>query len=274
MRRLTSAVRLCFVIFSAAIFLYPIVWIISTSFMGVKEFNLRYITGQYGITLIPWRVTFKQYYMLMIENYRFFIFFWNSVLYAFIITAMTVVVAVPAAFVLAKIQFRGRDMLLFLYIIIMMMPFQVTLVPNYIQLRDLGLLNTIWSIILPAAFSSFSVFLLRQYFLSFPDQIIESARLETNSVINILLRIVVPMSKPAIAALMIVTFAECWNLIEQPYIFLINKNLYPLSLVFGDLIKELPELTSSAAVIYITPVCIMFFLYKEFIASSLGKMKW
>lgn len=124
---------------------------------------------------------------LLFDCFVFYPMFWNSVLYAAAITIAQLVVIIPCAFGFSQAKFKGKGALFVFYIILMMMPLQVTILPNYIGLRDMGLINTPWGIILPMIFSPFGVVVMRQYMKSIDNSVIEAARLETNSVFRILI---------------------------------------------------------------------------------------
>lgn len=218
------------------------------------------------------RLSLMQYVELFVNNYPFFTFFCNSLLYSVLGACISIILALPIAYMFAKINFRFRDTLFFFYILAMMLPFQATMLPQYIVLRDLNFLNTRIGLVLWLIFSPTPVFLLRQFIKSIPDEIIDSAKLETSSPITILTKIIIPQIKPALFTLLILTFCEGWNMYEQALIFAMqNQKIQPLTTV----IMQLPEnVAFSGATIYTIPVLILFLLFEKSIYSGMERYKW
>ncbi|MGX1933202.1 carbohydrate ABC transporter permease [Microbacterium resistens] len=195
----------------AVMFLLPIGFVLLTSFMGSHQT----LTG--AVWPDPWAW----------ENYAgaftaapLLVWFGNSLLYATLATLFMLVSSVPMAFVLAKYRFRGDNIVFFLVIVAMLLPPQVTQVPLYVMWSSLGLTGTLWPLILPHLFgSAFSIFLLRQFFLAMPAEYVDAARMDGNGDWGILLRVIVPMAKPGIAAASIFTFFACWNDYYGPLLY-------------------------------------------------------
>ncbi|WP_018213226.1 carbohydrate ABC transporter permease [Desulfitobacterium hafniense] len=261
----------------AVFFLFPLGVTLTNSFMSEQE-----ITTNYGpvtdkslnsyqdsgadpfarFELIPDIVTLKQYYSVLLKKTQFLFMFWNSVLLTFPIVIGQTLVATLAAYAFAKMKFRGRDMLFFLYIVVMLMPFQVTLVPNYIIAGRLGLLNNPLSIIFPGIFSTFGVFLLKQYMEQIPDSYLEAAKVDGANPFQIFLKIIVPMSRAGIAAMAILVFIDNWNMVEQPLIFLQDAARQPLSLYLAKIVDGEKGLAFAASTLYMLPM-LLNFLYAE-----------
>jgi multiple sugar transport system permease protein len=213
-----------------------------------------------------------QFGALLITNYTFLRYFWNSVGYSLVITAVCIILSFPHAFLFAKIRFWGRDFLFFMYIIAMMLPFQATLLPNYIQLRDFNLLNTPAAIILPLSFSPFAVFLLRQFMKSIPQELLDYTTLETSSPFHILRYAVFSQLKPAVVALAVLIFCESWNIVEPVLIFTAkNQGIHPLSVRLGDLPDNI---SFSAATVYMVPILLLFLLFKDILTASMERFRW
>ncbi len=187
-------------------------------------------------------------------------------IYSAVSAVGSVIVSIPAAFLFAKGKFRFRSALFFLYILAMMLPFQATMLPQYIILRDLGFLNTPAAFIIYTVFSPVSVFLLRQFIVAVPDELIHSAMLDTESVLRIILHIVIPMIKPAIFTVLIFNFFESWNMYEQALTFSAqNKEILPLSAVM----KTFPDTAAPAAsAVYMLPSIVLFYLLKTVLLRS------
>jgi len=220
-------------------------------------------SGKYAdAKLIPNIVTIKQYYTALIKRTQFLIKFWNSAIIVVPIILGQILVSSMAAYAFAKLEFPFRDELFFAYIIIMMMPFQVTLVPNYIMADRLGLVGSWSSIILPGIFGTFGVFLLRQFMLYIPDAYIESAKVDGAGHFKIFFSIILPMSKTGLAALSILVFIDNWNMVEQPLIFLQDVNMHPLSIYLSSINLGELGIAFAASTIYMLPMLLVF-LYGE-----------
>jgi multiple sugar transport system permease protein len=223
---------------------------------------------QYGQSLI----TLRQFGELLITNNAILRHFWISAGYAVVITLFCVIISFPPGFLFAKARFIGKDVLFFAYILVMMLPFQATLLPNYIQLRDLDLLGSPSAIVLPMIFSPFAVFLFRQFIKNIPDELLEYTLLETASVAKLLWYTVIPQTKPVIIALAVLIFCESWNIVEQALLFLSdNQKLMPLSVM----LQQLPENVAFAgATVYMVPVMAIFIFFRNSLQDSMEKFRW
>ncbi len=208
-------------------------------------------------------LTYLGYDELFFDCFKFYTMFWNSVIYAFAITALQLIVILPAAFAFSYAKFRGKELLFFFYIILMMMPLQVMILPNYIGLRDMGILNTRAGIILPMIFSPFGVVVLRQYMKSTDQSAIEAMRLETSSIIRILLYAVAPQVKVCLYAVALFVFAECWNMLEQPMLLLQDNDLQTLTVFFSNADYS-DNILYPASVLFMIPILLLYmFFHKE-----------
>lgn len=215
--------------------------------------------------------TLAAYWELFTTDYTYLHFFRNSVIYAVLITAVSIAVSLPVGFLFAKIRFKGRDALFFIYIAVMMLPFQATLLPNYIQLREFKMLNTPLALILPMIFSPFAVFLLRQYIKNIPDDIIDYTMLETASVFKTFRYAILPQIKPALVSLAILIFCESWNMVDQALIFSMeNTDIYPLSVIMG----ELPDdVKFAGGTVYMLPIIMLFAMFHSELERSMEGYK-
>ena len=259
----------------AAIFMFPLVLTVTNSFMSEAEITSNYEmvdsdgtgTGdsdsKYAVMkLIPELVVPDQYYDVLIKKSQFLYMFWNSVIITVPIVVGQTIVASMAAYAFAKLRFRGRNQLFFIYLTVMLMPFQVTLVPNYLVADWLGLINNNLSIILPGVFNTFGVFLLKQYMEQIPDSYIEAARMDGAGTFGIFFRIILPMCRNGIAAMFILLFIDNWNMVEQPLIFLQDATAQPLSVYLSRIASGERGLAFAASVLYMLPM-LLIFLYGE-----------
>lgn len=229
---------------SALLFILPILSTIGMSFWQEK------------LTLQPW-------IDLLLDTPVFYKMFWNSMFYASVITILELCVATPCAFGLVNSKIRGKKIIFMIYLILMMMPLQVTLLPNYIGLREMGLLNTRAGIIFPMIFSAFGIVVLHQYMLNLDEAQIEAARLETDSVIKILMYVVAPQMKACIIATSVFLFAECFNMLEQPMLFLKEERLQNLTVFMMNASGYEGNVLFPASVIFLIPVSILYLYFND-----------
>ena len=193
----------------------------------------------------------------------------NSIFISGISSVLSVTVAVLAAYVFAKKNFRGKNILFFLYVIVMMMPFQVTLLPQYIVSRELGIFDTYGALILPAVFAPFSVFFLTQTIKTLPNDMFEAASLETSSTLTVVWRILLPNLRAGIAVAFVLSFAECWNMIEQPLVLLDDAGKYPFSVLFRTVMESDPEMAFTAAVMALVLPALLYAFFQDELADSI-----
>lgn len=215
------------------------------------------------------KLTLEGYYQLILNCFPVYRMFWNSVIYSISITLGAILISVPAAFSFKFAQFKGKQALFVLYLVLMMMPLQVMILPNYIGLRDLGILNTPFGIIIPLIFSPFAVIVTHQYMKEIDVSIIEAARLDTNSTITIILRCVYPQIRVCIAAVALFLYADMWNMVEQPLLFL-NDNKYRTLSSFIENIEYYDKaVLMPASVLFIIPVFLWYLLFHEELKEGL-----
>lgn len=265
--RLVSVLMLCLIV----IFLLPLwgtfVNSLTTSEGLIENYPMlapgEQIQLSKGLMLIPNHFTIKQYYNLLVDNNRFLMMFWNSVFLVLPIVLGQIIVASMAAFVFAKGNFKGRDVLFIIYVLTMLMPFIVTLVPNFLVIDAMGLMNNRLAIILPGIFTSFGVFLLRQYMITIPNELIEAAKMDGANQFEIFLYVVMPMTKNGLVALFILAFIDHWNMVEQPIVFLADSSSHPLSVLLGQLNNQYFEIAFAAGIFYLLPILIMYYLTEK-----------
>ncbi len=279
MSRIKAKIMTILLIALALMMLFPMILTVTNSFMGSQEIENNYSRNDeeldqntfFSMKLIPDSVTLRQYYDILIAKHKFLRMFWNSVFIVLPIVAGQVVISSMAAFVFAKLKFKGKDVLFFIYIIIMMMPFQVTLVPNYITLDKLGLIDKYSAIIFPGVFGAFGVFLMRQFMIAIPNECIEAARVDGCSLLQIFFKIALPLSKGGIASLAILSFIDNWNMVEQPLIFLKDTNKYPLSIYLSKINHTELGIAFAASIIYMLPMLLMFLYGENYLVEGISR---
>lgn len=257
----------------SAALLFPVVYMLANSFMSGSEVMQHYSavsgavaeegeTPKISFSLIPEQVSFMQHYNVLLRKPRFLIMFWNSVLVTLPVMLGQIIVATMAAYAFAKLKFPFSNKIFFIYIIVMMMPYQVTLVPNYIILDKINLMGTYWAVILPGIFSTFGVFLLRQFMINIPDDYCEAAKIDGAGYMKSLTSILLPQCKGAIASLAILVFIDNWNMVEQPLIFLKDEAMHPLSIFLSRINSDDIGIAFACGILYMLPT-LLIFLYGE-----------
>lgn len=262
----------------AVIFVIPLLFTFTNSFMSSSEITVNYErfnrsakNGEFfSLKFIPDQFTLAQYYTILIGKSKFIRMLWNSIIYVFPIVMFHVIVSTMAAFVFAKMKFRFKEQIFFVYIVLLLMPFQVILVPNYLVLHKLNLIGNIWGIILPGVFNAFGVFLLRQYMSSIPDEVIEASMVDGCSILKVFRYMILPNVKSGIAALAILCFIDNWNMVEQPLIFLNDVNMYPMSLYLSSIRNGELGISFAASIVFMIPVVLLFIYGEKYLIDGIG----
>ncbi len=212
---------------------------------------------------IPDYPTLEHYKRLLFFSPAFFRLFWNSVGMTAGILSGQLVVAVPAAWAFAVYRFRGRNVLFSLYVILMLLPFQVTMLSKYLVLQDAGLMDTRWAVVLPAIFSTFPVFLIYRSFAAVPAELLEAARVDGAGELQSFVRVGLPVAQSGILAAMILSFLESWNMMEEPLAFLQDKSLWPLSLYLPEIAMDQAGYACAASMITLTVSLFVFAIFHD-----------
>ena len=272
-------------VFFALWFLLPTVLTISNSFMTQSEISSNYgkvfanVSGSDGkayiadnvnLKFIPDKVTFNQYISVLIRSPDYLLKFWNSVILVVPIVLLQLVVASVTAYGFTRWRGKVRSFLFFFYVILMLMPTQVTLVPNYLVSDWVGLLNTRWAIILPGAFAPFSVFLLTKSMRRIPASLLEAAKLDGSSEWQIFKDICLPQCRSALYSIAILVFIDYWNMVEQPIILLPNADLQPLSVYLSTINSSEVGLAFAIATIYMVPSLLLFLHGEDYLVEGIA----
>lgn len=262
--------------FFAILFLMPIVLTITNSFMSASEISANYgqvfattdtggkvfIAETVNLKFIPDMVSFSQYITVLFKSPDYLFKFWNSVILVGPIVAFQLLVAMVASFGFTRYRGRIKEIIFFVYIILMLMPYQVTLVPNYLVSEWLHLLDTRWAIWLPGIFSPFAVYLLTKYMRKIPISVMEAAQIDGAGEWQIFSKICMPLCKGAMCSIAILIFIDYWNMVEQPLILLSDQEMHPLSVFLSKINEGEIGLAFAVATIYMIPP-ILVFLYGE-----------
>lgn len=237
-----------------ALTLFPLLWMVSVSFMPALE------ASQYPPRLVPASPTLEHYRVLFtrldMARYLF-----NSTLLAAVVTLLSVLFNALAGYAFAKLRFTGRDRVFHTLLSAMVVPGQVGMLPLFLMLKQLGLINTYAGVVVPGMASIFGIFLVRQYALSIPDSLLDAARIDGASEGRIFWSLVLPLCKPILVTLAIFTFMGSWNDFMWPLIILTDHKMFTLPVALANLLGEHAqdtELMMAGAVLTVLPVLVLF----------------
>jgi len=226
------------------------------------------LTGAEGKStwpLLPTWPTLQPLVELLLDTPQFFVMFWNTFKLVLPSVMGQLLIGAPAAWALSRFRFRGRRLLTTIYITLMLMPFQVTMVPNYLVLDRLGIMDTLWAVILPYTFSAFPVFIMIKGFDAVPRALLEAASIDGAGYFRTFINIGLPLGMPGILSAMVLGFLECWNAIEQPMTFLKNPSLLPLSLYLPRIVTDKLGLAMVASLFMLAPAALIFLFGQKYL---------
>jgi len=239
--------------------LVPFIWMLSSSFKSLNEVFV------FPPRLFGRRIVWENYTKIS-SRFSYVTYFKNSIIVSAWVVVWQVFTSAIAGYVFAKLRFKGRDKIFVLYLATMMVPFHVTVITNFLQMSKYGLVNTLWSLMLPSSVSAFGTFLMRQFFITVPDELIEAAKIDGCNPFTTFLKICFPLAKSTIATLAIFCFMGVWNDYFSPLVYLndIRKYTLPLGLASmkGMYSTDWPVLMA-ASVIAVIPVLIAFLLAQD-----------
>ena len=254
----------------AVMMLLPVVFTFLYSFFPKGEISTylglrnRYDDTKWlDVLFAPSMVSLRQYYTILIEQPEYLNLFCNSALYGGAILLGQTLVIPMTAYALSRFTFRGRDTLFFLVLMLMLLPFQVTMAPSVMTLRALGLINTVWAIILPMIFSPFYIFLLRQFMIGIPNEVIEAGQMDGAGTMRTFVHVVIPVCRPILGAAAALSFADCWNLVEQPLVYLTDSKLQPLSVMFNQMNEDGKAVAFAGAALYLLPMLLVYIYFQD-----------
>lgn len=211
-------------------------------------------------------------YRTVLSSAPYFTWYRNSLLVASSVTLLTLFTSSIAGYIFAKFEFPGKRVLFLLILSTMMVPFTVLLIPTYLIVHRLGLLNTLWALVIPSSVSAFGVFLMRQFIANIPTELIEAARIDGASEFAIYARVIVPLVRPALATLGIFTFLGAWNDYLWPLVVLndLDKMTLPLALTFfNSTHAQRYDLVMASATMMVGPVFVVFLFFQRYIVRAL-----
>jgi multiple sugar transport system permease protein len=267
----------------AIIFLTPIILTITNSFMSQTEINANYgavfarsekggkvfISEVVHLKFLPDIVSFKQYITVLLKSPEYLFKFWNSVILVAPIVVFQLVVALFASYGFTRAKGKLKEIIFFSYIILMLMPYQVTLVPNYLVSKWLHLIDTRWAIWLPGIASPFAVYLLTKFMRRIPTSYIEAAQIDGAGEWQIFRKICVPLCKSCLYSVAILVFIDYWNMVEQPLILLSDTEMHPLSVFLSQINTGETGLAFAVATIYMIPGLLVFLYGEDYLVEGI-----
>ncbi|MDR2570495.1 MAG: carbohydrate ABC transporter permease [Oscillospiraceae bacterium] len=255
-----------------AFFVWWVIWFMLTgSLMSLNELYATVgpaLTGAQGSTTwppLPLAPTLQPIVELLLDTPQFFVMFWNTFRLVIPSVLGQLFIGAPAAWALSRLQFKGRKFLTTVYITLMLMPFQVTMVPNYLVINRLAMMDTVWAVIMPFAFSAFPVFIMMRGFDSVPKALLEAAAIDGSGYIRTFFYIGLPLGMPGILAALVLGFLECFSAIEQPMTFLKDPTLWPLSLYLPQIVTEKLGLAMAASLLMLLPAALIFLFGQKYL---------
>jgi alpha-1,4-digalacturonate transport system permease protein len=265
-RRAETAALWLALVAGAAVMIFPVYWMFATAVRPKDEI----FSGTAG--LLPSALVWSNFGEA-IHRMPFLTWATNSIVIALVAVAITVSLNLLCGYAFAKFRFAGRNILFIGVLSALMIPIQVILVPLFLVISKLGLLNSYWGVILPRAAEAFGIFMVRQFMVSIPDELLEAARIDGASEFSIFLKIVVPLSKPVIAVLVIFTFMWRWNDFALPLVVLMDQDAYTvqlgLNILKGQYNTEWTNIMA-IALLSLTPMLIIFALFQRYFVQGIA----
>jgi multiple sugar transport system permease protein len=246
--------------------LVPFVWMLATSFRTERDLF------SHPASLLPTEWTLHGYQGIW-EQLPFLLLVFNTIVFAGITTLLTLLFDSMCAYALARIDFRGRTIAFWLVLVTLMVPFQVTLIPVFVELFQLDWLNTYQGLIIPRATSAFGIFLFRQFFISIPRELDEAARIDSAGHFRIYWQIILPLAKPAIATVAVLNFTALWNDLLWPLVVTSTPEMRTLPAglaLFGGQHVTDHAVLMAGAVISLLPIAIAFFLAQRYFVAGVA----
>jgi len=249
----------CILILGSLLMLVPFLWMLSSSFKDLGEVFV------FPPKLLGERLVWQNYTNIS-SRFNYFAYFMNSMIVSAWVVFFQVFTSALAGYVFARLNFKGRDKIFMLYLGTMMIPFHVTVITNFLQMSKYGLVNTLWSLMIPPMVSAFGTFLMRQFFITVPRELDEAAKIDGCNPFQIFIQILLPMAKSTIATLVIFCFMNTWNDYFTPLIYINNAAKYTLPLglasMKGMYSTDWPVLMASST-IAVLPVLIVFLFTQD-----------
>ncbi len=283
LRRIRLTLFFIWAVIFACLFIAPTLLTFTNSFMSETELTANYgavlgnvaggssyISESVSLKLIPDIVSFRQYFTVLFQSPEYLLKFWNSMILTLPIMLGQMVIASLSAYGFYRCRGKVKNFIFFIYIILMLMPYQVTLVPNFLVSEALGLLDTRWAIILPGLFTPLSVFILTKSMRRIPFGAIEAAKLDGAGEFKIFRKICMPMCKNALYSVAVLTFIDNWNMVEQVLVLLTDPEQQPLSVFLSQINSGEVGVAFAVASVYMIPPILLFLHSEESLVEGIA----
>ncbi|MEH7093726.1 carbohydrate ABC transporter permease [Neobacillus vireti] len=261
-----NTITYIFLLILSLLVLIPFLWMISSS---LKQDNQVFsIPIQWIPTKPQWRNFVEIWHQIPLLT-----FFKNTIFLSVVVTFIQVLTSSFAAYGFSKMRFKGRNTLFLAYIGTIAVPWQAYMIPQFIMMRDIHLTDSLWSLVLLQAFSAFGVFLMRQFYMSIPEELSEAARVDGLNEYGIYFKIILPLSKPALTTLIVLTFVNTWNDYMGPFIYLNSTEVKTIQLglrMFVTLYDAQYALIMAASLVSIIPITIIFIFAQRYIIEGIA----
>ncbi|MBQ4618547.1 MAG: carbohydrate ABC transporter permease [Clostridia bacterium] len=254
----------------ALIVLFPFYWMLLTSVKSYGAYNAESVPAFF--TLTP---TFENYVYAFTEV-PLAKYFLNTLIYTLVTTFLMVVVTVLAAFAFARLNFRGKNLMFTLFLALMMIPYELVIITNFVTIKKLGMDNTFSGLILPSVTSVFYIYLLRENFAQIPDQLYYAAKVDGTTDLKYLRRVMMPISKPTIVTIVILKIIECWNSYVWPRLITSDQNYYLVSNGIQKIREEgfgrenIPAMMAAVVVVSV-PLIVLFLVFHKRIMEGVSR---
>jgi multiple sugar transport system permease protein len=262
-----KAIVYCMLVSYALVTLIPFLWALSSSFKSLAEIS----SG--SMNFIPRNFTLDNYRQIFIEQQLFSRWLFNSVFIAVVGTCLNLIFNSMAGYALARLSFPGKKSLFIMVLAVLMIPAQVTLIPNYLILKELGWLNSYQGMIIPVMVNATFIFMMRQFFINFPKEVEEAAAIDGLSRFGTFFRIVLPLAKPALAAQAIFVFMALWNDFMRPLIILSDQSLFTLPLGLNSFKGQYISYWNyimAASMVFTLPVLLIYAFFNRYFIKGIS----
>ncbi len=255
-----------FILAVTLISVFPFLWMVSASF------KTEVTVFEYPIKWIP-KDPRWQNYVEIFQKVSLLVYFKNTFIISISITLIQIFLASLAAYAFAKIVFPGRDVLFILFLATLMIPYQVIMIPIFVIVKSMGLIDTRLGLILSCSFNAFSIFFMKQYYMTIPNELVEAARIDGLNEVKIYTSIMIPLAKPALATLAIYSFVGAWNDFLGPLILLSSDQILTIQLGIRKFITQYSadyELIMATSVLAILPILVVFLYFQKYFVKGLA----
>lgn len=272
-RNALNAVLVILAWIPAVITLSVLLFVVGASFMEASEVHDVWEDGLSAFHILPRAFSFQSWKEILYNTPEYLLRFWSSVWIALPVVVGSVAVSVLTGYGLAFLRFRGKKILILGLILLMLLPYQVTLTPNFLVLDWLGLLNSRWAVILPGIFHPLGMAAMTYFMLAVPVETLEAAQVDGAGQLQCFFRIALPQVKGGIAILVLYNFLDAWNMVEPIVALLQDALLHPLSVALSGILAEQPGINAACSVLLVVPAILIFGMTREQLTDGLHIQK-